>query len=207
MAIVRAVQPSGRPGGGAALAEVYEAAESSGLDDGRGEEDGDEGDELEHTGLTKVGGVYDLVPNPTSDMDVLYDMLSGFDEDSVHVYAGLNQPVAVSGADVGEADRDEPPEPDRDEPSPDGSEPAREEAAETRPGADQGPSDEQAPADTDGTETAPEPEQDPLLEAPPPSEPKKKTPRRRKNRASVPSWDEIMFGGPRKPGDSDTDLR
>lgn len=210
MAIVRAVQPSRRPGGGAALAEVYEAAESSGLEDSRSGEDGDGGDELEHTGLTKVGGVYDLVPNPTSDMDVLYDMLSGFDEDSVHVYAGLNQPVAVSGGDIGETDRDEQSGPEQDRQFPDAPEataPESDGRPEPQSGTGPGVADEQASADGDDAETAPEPEQDPLLEAPSPSEPKKKAPRRRRNRASVPSWDEIMFGGPKKPGDSGTDLR
>ena len=39
--------------------------------------------------LTEVDGVYDIVPAETSELDVLYDMLSSFDEDSVQIYAGL----------------------------------------------------------------------------------------------------------------------
>ena len=206
MAIVRAVQPAKRPivGGGAALAEVYEAAGVGGLD----EERDDDEDELEHTGLTKVGGVYDLVPNPTSDMDVLYDMLSGFDEDSVHVYAGLNQPVAVSGEDTPEPDPLEAPGPRQGEAGPDEAAPPAVPQDETGTeheitAGTPGPGGEEAGAPVT------EPEQDPLLEAeaPPSQTPRKKASRRRRSRASVPSWDEIMFGGPKKPGDSDTELR
>jgi hypothetical protein len=38
--------------------------------------------------LTEVDGVYDYV-QPESGIDVLYEMLSGFDEDSVEIYRGL----------------------------------------------------------------------------------------------------------------------
>ncbi len=44
--------------------------------------------------LEQVDGVYDIIPNPRNDMDVLYDMLAGFNEDSVRIYAGLTQPVS-----------------------------------------------------------------------------------------------------------------
>ncbi|WP_316667469.1 septation protein SepH [uncultured Propionibacterium sp.] len=182
MAIVRAVQPAEQPivGGGAALAEVYEAAETSGLED--------EEDELEHTGLTKVDGVYDLVPNPTSDMDVLYDMLSGFDEDSVHVYAGLNRPVAMNSEGTGPADAE------------DGQD---ESAAVPEHETERAAGEESAGAEAGEGSDDPEPEQDPLPETPARPVAKKSSSRRRKNRrASVPSWDEIMFGGPKKPGPS-----
>lgn len=39
-----------------------------------------------------MDGVYDIVPGDRSNMDVLYDMLSTFDEDSVQVYAGQVRP-------------------------------------------------------------------------------------------------------------------
>ncbi len=228
MALVRAVQPGQQPivGGGAALAEVYGAAESSGLEDAE--------DELEHTGLTKIDGVYELVPNPTSDMDVLYDMLSGFDEDSVHVYADLNQPIAVGGAEDGRAGEGGP---DEDEPDGDRAGEDRPDDRSAGTGRDRGARGaEEAPAGAGGPERAGraragrtrpgrgrtakkepagehpagqgpvEPEQDPLPEAAP--EPKKKSPRKRKgHRASVPSWDEIMFGGSKGPDDSDAPLR
>lgn len=42
--------------------------------------------------LEEVDGVYDLVP-PRSEMDVLYEMISAIDEDSVRIYKGLQQPV------------------------------------------------------------------------------------------------------------------
>ena len=44
--------------------------------------------------LEEVDGLYDIVPAPHSDMDVLYDMLSSFDEDSVQIYSGLIRPAA-----------------------------------------------------------------------------------------------------------------
>lgn len=217
MALVRAVQPGQQPivGGGAALAEVYGAAESSGLEDAE--------DELEHTGLTKIDGVYELVPNPTSDMDVLYDMLSGFDEDSVHVYAGLNQPIAVGGAEDGRAGED-----GRDVDGPDEDRPDEDRPDDRSAGADRdlgARGAEEAPAGAGGPERAgrdrpgrgrtakrehpagqgpEEPEQDPLPEAAPEKRPPRK---RRGHRASVPSWDEIMFGGPKGPDDSGAPLR
>ena len=55
--------------------------------------DSDEPDDYADPELEQVDGVYDIVPNPRSDMDVLYDMLSGFNEDSVRIYTGLTQPV------------------------------------------------------------------------------------------------------------------
>jgi hypothetical protein len=42
--------------------------------------------------LEEVDGIYDLVP-PKTEMDVLYDMISGIDEDSVRIYTGLSRPV------------------------------------------------------------------------------------------------------------------
>ncbi len=40
--------------------------------------------------LAEVDGVYDIVPSSESGLDVLYDMLSSFDEDSVQIYAGTD---------------------------------------------------------------------------------------------------------------------
>ncbi|MFZ1410705.1 MAG: septation protein SepH, partial [Micropruina sp.] len=44
--------------------------------------------------LEEVDGVYELVPDVRTSMDVLYDMLASFDEDSVQIYAGLIRPPA-----------------------------------------------------------------------------------------------------------------
>lgn len=80
--------------------------------------------------LTEVDGVYDIVTNPTGGIDVLYDMLSGIDEDSVRIYSGLVRPVAGQPAspvlnEPGEDDAAEPePEPDAVEPSADPEQPA-----------------------------------------------------------------------------------
>lgn len=52
-----------------------------------------EPDDYSPAELEQFDGVYDIIPNPRGDMDVLYDMLAGFNEDSVRIYAGLTQPV------------------------------------------------------------------------------------------------------------------
>ncbi|MGV8910398.1 MAG: septation protein SepH [Propionicimonas sp.] len=54
--------------------------------------DGETDDAYAEGELAEVDGVYDIVPAPDSGMDVLYDMLSSFDEDSVQIYAGLIRP-------------------------------------------------------------------------------------------------------------------
>jgi len=50
--------------------------------------------------LAEVNGVYDIVPTPPTNLDVLYDMLSGLDEDSVKLYADLtgHRPVPPPAA-------------------------------------------------------------------------------------------------------------
>lgn len=101
--------------------------------------------------LAEVDGVYEIAETD-SGMDVLYDMLSSFDEDSVKIYAGLVHPKEEAA-------------------------PPAEPPAEPEPAVE-------------------EPEQLSLIEdvdAPAPL-PK---PKPRKKRAQVPSWDEIVFGGPR----------
>jgi hypothetical protein len=106
----------------------------------------------------------------TSQLDRLYDMLSGISEDSVRIYTGMFDDTVAEGeleatTDVFEED-DERPEPA---------------AARLEPSA---------PAE----EPALEPAQEPLVDADDPAPASK--PRGRKKRASIPSWDEIMFGGP-----------
>lgn len=138
-----------------------------------GEEDPYVEDAYAEAELEEVDGVYDIVTNPTGGIDVLYDMLSGFDEDSVRIYSGLMRPEAG-----------QPPSPVLDEP------PADEPGAEG-PG---GPTDKAA-------EPAGEPDQPSLLEGPAAAEPAPKAAKGRRKRAKVPSWDEIVFGSPspRKP--------
>jgi len=109
--------------------------------------------------LAEVDGVYDLVTEPEVGMDVLYDMLAGFNEDSVRIYEGLTGttgklPVAS-------------------------------------------PKAEEEPKKTTHTKTAPA---EPPTEAAtkPHDEAKEPTQRipKSKKRATVPTWDEIMFGSP-----------
>jgi hypothetical protein len=140
------------------------------------------GDAYSPGDLTEVDGIYDIIP-PSTDMDVLYDMLSSFNEDSVQIYRGLTTPVVVEPEDAVVM----PPEdgaPPGDEP-----EPAEQPEPEPEPGRESELSQEPRP----------EPEQKALLDDPAPK-PKSRT-RKSRKRASVPSWDEIMFGSPNVPKD------
>ena len=136
-----------------------------------------------------------------SALDTLYDMLGGYAEESPRVYAGLSDAAAVPAVDEHEfapaAIVQVPAEPD---PEPD---------AESEPGEEPEPDVVEPKPDEDAVASQ-EPER-PAADAPPaallgndepepliPSPGASRKPGRRK-RASVPSWDEIMFGGP-KPG-------
>jgi hypothetical protein len=106
----------------------------------------------------------------TSQLDRLYDMLSGISEDSVRIYTGMFEETVVEAeleatTDVFEDDAEQPEPPA----------PVEEPAPETAPEVD-------------------EPAQEALVDAGEPAPAPK--PRARKKRASIPSWDEIMFGGP-----------
>jgi hypothetical protein len=152
--------------------------------------------------LAEVDGVYDIIPTASGELDVLYDMLSGFDEDSVQIYAGLIRDELGAEQEPAES------EPELlDEPV------AEEWVAETEPDAETG-------SDAAASETEPEPEPEaaaparaPRRPAPEPVEPEQPSlvdepepapepapkPKRRRGRAEVPSWDEIMFGSPKNP--------
>lgn len=168
--------------------------------------------------LTEVDGVYDIVPPERGDMDVLYDMLSSFDEDSVKIYAGLVHPkeatpepdspvvvevversvnlAAVSSESHLEDDGDEPVDDEAEESLASAAdedmtglvprvEPIRPPVQEEQAGA--GPVAPGPALD--------EPEQLSLIDDLEEPTPRPK-PRTRRKRASVPSWDEIMFGAP-----------
>jgi len=123
------------------------------------------------TELAEVDGVLEFVPH--SQMDVLYDMLSSFDEDSVQIYSGLVTPLAPDDVVVND-----------------------EETRHLRRGHPSAPHLVEQPVDADG-DPSPEPPDQPSLiddDAPVAS----KRPRRAaRRRASVPSWDEIVFGSPK----------
>ncbi len=159
LALVRVVQPGPPP----------EDTEPIDLDD----EDGFGDDAYSEAELTEVNGVYDIVTNPTGGIDVLYDMLSGFDEDSVQIYSGLVR-----------HDAGQPASPVLDEP------PAEPETAAE-------PDGEAATSHDDEPDEAGQPS---LLEGGSEGEEPKPAKAKRK-RARVPSWDEIVFGSPtpRKP--------
>lgn len=160
--------------------------ESAPTDGPAADDEGLEAEDAFHEGnLAEVDGVYDIVPPAQSDLDVLYDMLSSFDEDSVKIYAGLVHPKESAAA------PEEPPVVEVTEviqaleitttqitPTVAAPESTGGQATQTT-----GPSDE--------------PEQLSLLEEdaePAPAPAPKKIKRKR---AAVPSWDEIMFGAPR----------
>lgn len=165
--------------------------------------------------LTEVDGLYDIVPGPRSDMDVLYEMLSSFNGDSVSAYAGLTNPVAPdepgdeeeSGALPAEPIQDSLPaaqdEPGTDVAIEEEEPPARPEAAAVKtPPSTAAPQPDKAPADSptadQGSSAKPAPGSASAASAP--------TVRKRKRtrsggRAAVPSWDEIMFGAPKPHAD------
>jgi hypothetical protein len=125
--------------------------------------------------LAEVDGIYDIIPNASGELDVLYEMLSGFDEDSVQIYAGLiRDEIARDGQPAATSE----PEPDpAAEP-----EPALRPAVVPEPSAVQEP---EQPSLVDEADSAPEPAV---------------RPRPKRKRAEVPSWDEIMFGSPTPKG-------
>nr|WP_297741224.1 septation protein SepH [uncultured Tessaracoccus sp.] len=119
----------------------------------------------------------------TSSLDELYDMLSGISEDSVRIYTGLIEPDAPAApqeaSGVEEATPTEQPlTVEEEEPAPE-------------------PTPPKEPVDTQ--RSVPEPVQESLVDDPEDEaqKPKQKKPRKRRGRAHVPSWDEIMFGGPK----------
>ncbi len=83
LAIVRAIQPQ---------FAITPDLDDDLLDEPDDDSGSDSEDAFAEGDLAEVDGVYDIVPGDGSNMDVLYDMLSTFDEDSVQIYAGLVRP-------------------------------------------------------------------------------------------------------------------
>jgi hypothetical protein len=167
LALVRVVQPRAD--------EPEDPNDTARLD----ELDGETDDAYAEGILAEVDGLYDIVPSSDSGMDVLYDMLSSFDEDSVQIYAGLIRPASAPTA-----------RPVLDEPA-DVEEVPGEPEADVVDEEVAGATPEQAPA----APVVTEPEQPALVEPVAEAAPA----RTRRKRASVPSWDEIMFGSPKGP--------
>ncbi|QGN32949.1 septation protein SepH [Microlunatus sp. Gsoil 973] len=167
------------------------------------------------------------VPAEPSQLDLLYDLLGsdGYAEDSIRVFEGLSDAAAVP--DVADTAWQEPePEPE-DEPAAESGQPrifADGATQETLPGAEHGTAPESIAESA--PETLPETEQESVPETEPESEsqdstdlrsepmsepdsvprpesepePKPAAKAKRRKRASVPSWDEIMFGSPGPKG-------
>lgn len=153
--------------------------------------------------LEQVDGVYDIVPNRSGEMDVLYDMLAGFNEDSVRIYTGLTRPPSEPHQTNTAHQASEAHQTSEPNPAADGHQPASPPTKAAAPAtAVQSPraGDDENPTNQGPTQPASEPQQDALVEEPA-DETVHARPHRSKSRrrASVPSWDEIMFGGPRSP--------
>lgn len=205
LALVRAVQ----------VAERHRVeTEHTDLDDGEldgaefeGEFDGTEIGDAE-------GGIPDRHQEPAyeeaasdSGLETLYGMLGGegFAEDSVAVYSGLRDarqgPVGWEPEIVVDhpADTDRPARSDSRRGLRPAPEPEPELELEPEPEAEPEPEPEAGEPTPVAEEAETVPEQEPLIETEPEPEPAPepaKPKRTKKKRASVPSWDEIMFGGP-----------
>lgn len=134
--------------------------------------------------MEQVNGVYDFVPPAGADMDSLYTMLDGFNEESVRIYSGLTRPVSTAS---GEFD----PEVNHgslDQPSPHND--AGDDHDDGGSGSDSRSGDRAASSDA---ELASGSDQEPIVSIPESAASSKKK-SSKKRRASVPSWDEILFG-------------
>ena len=183
IALVRVVQPPADP-------DLNEDTQPQpyGLTD----DDSDAEDAYIGTDLEEVDGVLDFVPH--SQMDVLYDMLSTFDEDSVQIYSGLVTPVVDDSViendeetrDLRSSRRVVPLRPDKKAATP--AQPTPDEPGDTN--------DTSGANDTGEASQPDDPSGQPsLIEEEAPPAPKRA--RKSRKRASVPSWDEIVFGSPK----------
>ncbi len=170
--------------------------------------DTSEPDDYTPAELAQVDGVYEILP-PPSDMDVLYEMLAGFNEDSVRIYTGLTQPVSTPNGEQPdeEVPKASPVAKPRPKPGPKPKPVVEQQPAPVaEPEKPAAPAEEppvapEVPVAPQPQATAPEPapaepEQDALVDEP---EPAPARPAKKRKRASVPTWDEIMFGGPHLP--------
>jgi len=172
LALVRVVQPRAE--------EFPDPDDTAPMDETEGEVD----DAYTEAELAEVDGVYDILPSHTGGLDVLYDMLSSFDEDSVQIYAGLISEDLRNGT-------GRPPVLDAAPPTGQDSEPGPSKSAsnrKTNPPPAAGTSSAKAPSETKDAQPSLEDAAD---------EAAAEKPRTRRKRAEVPSWDEIMFGSPK----------
>jgi hypothetical protein len=131
---------------------------------------------------------YGVIPDGRSELDVLYDMLGGIAEDSINIYAGLADPVVPESAGVPHWTA--PAKPAADQPAATESAPP---APATTPKSPKS-AGRDTPGETTSTSAQPKLTDDPeaTLQLKPGA-----SKRRRKGRAQVPSWEEIMFGSPK----------
>ena len=169
-------------------------------------------------GMTKHDGVYDFDTSSPADMDMLYEMLAGFQEDSVNIYEGLDTPVLDTAShpetsqdpesaktqpaqvshevktpdQAGEETKAQPP---RDDASAHQATESRTPAQDTTTSKLHKKASTSTPRSRASAQAADDtPQQDALVEEG--DRPRKKRKPRKSKRATIPSWDEIMFGGP-----------
>ena len=95
LALVRAVQSPASPPAARPTAVPPGASDTPATD----ADDAEDADDAYLEGeLAEVDGLYDILPAEGSNLDVLYDMLSTFNEDSVQIYKGLATPVVADEA-------------------------------------------------------------------------------------------------------------
>lgn len=185
LALVRVVQPR---------ADEFRTTEAEGEVD----------DAYTEAELAEVDGIYDIVPTQPGELDVLYDMLSSFDEDSVQIYAGLIRDELRNAAETPAPILDDQAERTDSEPAvaPPARRPRHRPSERGEPRQSHTHSEAETPAvphDPKPSAADPIPDeatQPSLEDAAAEAAPEK--PRTRRKRAEVPSWDEIMFGSPKK---------
>ena len=137
--------------------------------------------------MRSTNGVYDFVPSTDSQMDALYEAVAGFQEDSVNIYEGLNSPMSATATS----------DPDDDSSTTTGQATDGDDAAGTGSPRGQTTNHDVSGNDTTPDKDAATPDDDKdSTKDPKPGQARKKQSRKRRKRASIPSWDEIMFGGP-----------
>lgn len=147
-------------------------------------------------GMTSHDGVYDFIPSSSVDMDTLYEMLAGFQEDSVNIYEGLETPpVDAAGDDAADGQAAAEKNDSQERPSDNRSTGRRASGGRGRAKSQSSSSATASPkASSKETSGQDDPSQAALVEG---EEEAPRTRRRKKSRrATIPSWDEIMFGGP-----------
>lgn len=135
----------------------------------------------------------------TSELDDLYDMMSGISEDSVRIYVGLeddDEDAAEADSEAKQTDREDESGPEAKQTShePEDAAEGQDQGNQAGDAAETTAQDPPGKAADEETATEDSPSQEALVEDPTPKPARQPRKPRRRGRAQVPSWDEIMFG-------------